>query len=63
MEKSIQEEEVGKDASAKGLRPCNRVKRRIYAKEEKGVFTVKRRERGSTSICGELAKKRVYSTF
>jgi len=42
----------------KGLGPCDRVKGRVYAKKRKGVFTVKRRERGSASIHGRSAKKK-----
>ena len=63
MKKGIWEKEVGNNASTKGLGPCNRVKRGVYAKERKGIFTVKRKERESTSVCGESAKKRVYLTF
>jgi len=63
IEKSIWKERVREDTSAKGLGLCDRVKERIYAKEDKGVFTVKRRERGSASVCERSAKKRVYLTF
>jgi len=63
IEKSIWKEGIREDASAKGLGPCDRVKERIYTKEEEGVFTVKRRERGSASVCERLAKKRVYLIF
>ena len=63
IEKSIWKEGARKDASVKGLGPCDRVKRRIYAKKEEGVFTVKRRKRGSTNVYGRLAKKRVHLTF
>jgi len=63
MEKSIWEKRVGEDASTKGLGPCDRVKRGVYAKKGEGVFIVERRERGGTSICGGPTKKRVYPTF
>ena len=63
MEKSIWEERVRKNASAKGLGSCNRVKREVCAKKGKGIFIVKERERGGTGICGGPTKKRVYPTF
>ena len=63
IEKSIWEEGVREDASAKGLGSCNRVKRGVCVKKGEGVFIVKGRERGGTGICGEPTKKRVYPTF
>ena len=63
MEKSIWKERVRKNASAKGLGLCNRVKRGVCAKKGEGVFIVERRERGDIGICGGPTKKRVYSTF
>ena len=63
MEKSIWEERVREDTSAKGLGSCNRVKRGVCAKKEEGVFIVEGRERGDTSICREPTKKRIYLTF
>jgi len=39
------EERIRKNTSAKGLGSCDRVKRGVCAKKEKGVFIVKRRER------------------
>jgi len=57
IKKSIWKERVRKDASMKGLGSCNRVKERVYVKEGEGVFTVKRRERGSASIHRGSAKK------
>jgi len=63
IEKSIWEEKVGKNASAKGLGSCDRVKRGVYAKKEEGIFIVEGREGGSTGICRGPTKKRVYLTF
>jgi len=63
IEKSIWEEKVGKNASAKGPGLCDRVKRGVCAKKEKGVFIVEGKERGGTGICGGPTKKRVYLTF
>ena len=63
MEENIWKERVGKDINAKGLGSCNRNKRRVYAKKREGILIVKRRERGSTSIHGGSAEKRVYLSF
>jgi len=63
MEKSIWEERVRKNASTKGLRSCNRVKKGACAKKGEDVFIVEGREEGSTGICGGPTKKRVYLTF
>ena len=60
MEEGVWEERVKKNASAKGLGSCNRIKGRFYAKKGKGVFFVKGRKRGSTSICGGPTTKRIY---
>jgi len=46
MEKSIWKERVGKNASAKDLGLCDRVKRGVCAKKGEGVFIVEERERG-----------------
>jgi len=40
MEKSIWEERVREDTSAKGLGSCDRVKREVCAKKEEGVKTL-----------------------
>ena len=63
VEKGLWEKGVRKDASAKGLGPRNRVKRRVYAKKGEGVFFVKRGKRGGASICGGSVEKGIYSTF
>jgi len=61
VEKGLWKKGVRKNASAKGLGPRNRVERGVYAKERESVFLVKRRKRGSASICGRSIAKRVYS--
>jgi len=63
VEKSIWEKGVGEDASTKGLGPRHRIERRVHAKEEKGIFTVKRRKRRDTSICGGSIKERIHLTL
>jgi len=63
VEKGLWEKGVRKDASAKGLGPRNRVKRRVYAKKGEGVFFVKRGKGGSASIREGPTEKRVYSTL
>ena len=39
---------------------CNRVEKRIYAKKEKSIFTVKREKKEGTSIYKRLTTKRIY---
>ena len=63
VEKSIQEKGVGEDASTKGLGPRHRIERRVYAKEEEGIFTVERRKGRGTSICGGSIKERIHLTL
>ena len=41
----------------------NRIERRVCTKEKVSVFTMERGKRGSASICGRLAAKRVYLTI
>jgi len=45
----------------KGLGPCDRIEGRVYTKEGKGVFIIKRRKRESTSVHRGSIAKRVYS--
>jgi len=63
VKESFWEKGVRKDASAKGLGPHDRVKRRVFTKEREGVFVVERRKRGGTNICERSTAKRVYSTL
>jgi len=63
VEKSLWENGVRKDASAKGLGSCDRVKRRVCAKKGESVLIVKGRKRRGTGICRRSAKKGVYLTF
>ena len=63
MEKSLWKKEVRKNASAKGLGPCDRIEGRVYAEEGKGIFVIKRRKGESTSVHGESIVKRVHSTL
>ena len=63
MEESLWKKEVRKNASTKGLGPCDRIEERVYTEEGKGVFAIKRRKGGSTSICRELIAKRVHLTL
>jgi len=63
VEKGLWEKGIRKNTSVKSLGLCNRVERGVYTKEGKGVFVVKRRKGGSTSICGRSAAKRVHSAL
>jgi len=66
VKEGIWKKEVGKNASAKDLGPCHRIKRRIYAKKEKGILIIegrKRRKRRSASICRGSVKERIHTTF
>jgi len=60
MKESVWKE---KDASAKGLGPCNRVERRLCTKKREGILIVKREEKGGISICEKPVKKGTYLTF
>ena len=42
--------------------PCNRVERGICTKEEKSIFTVKRKKEKDTSICKGSTVRRIHST-
>jgi len=57
MEESIQEKGVRKNASAKSLGSCNRVKRGICTEEEESILVVQRRKKGSVSVCRGSVKK------
>jgi len=63
IEKSIWEERVGENASAKGLGLCNRVKGGVCTKKGEDVFIVEGKEREGTGICRGPTKKGVYLTF
>ena len=63
MEESIWKERVREDASVKGLKPCNRVERRLRSKKRESVLIVKGGKRGGTSICGRPVEKGIYSTL
>jgi len=63
VEESLWEKGIRKDASAKGLGPCDRIKRRVHTKEGKGVFVVKRRKGRGASVCGGSTAKRVHSAL
>jgi len=47
----------------KGLGSCNRVERRVYTEEGKGVFIVKRRKGGSASIRERSTAERIHSAL
>jgi len=47
----------------KGLGSCDKVKKGVCAKKEKGIFIVERRERESISICGRSVEKGIHSTL
>ena len=59
----IQKKEVRKDTSMKNLRPCHRVKGKIYTKKGKGILTVQGGKGGGASICRRPAKERIHLTF
>jgi len=63
MEESIWKERFREDASAKGLGPCNRIERRLWAVKREGVLIVKGEERGGISICRRSVKKGIYLIF
>jgi len=63
VEKGLQKKEVRKNASAKGLGPCNRVERGVYPKKRESVFLIKREKRGSAIICRRPIAKRVHSSL
>jgi len=63
VKKGLWEKGIRKNASVKSLGSCNRVEREVYTKEGKGVFIVKRKKGGSTSICERSAVERVYSAL
>jgi len=60
VKKSVWKKKVGKDASAKGLEPCNQTKGEICSKEKQSVFTIKGGKGGGISICRRPAAKRVH---
>jgi len=63
VEEALWKKGVRKNASAKGVGPCNRVERGVYAKKRESVFLVKRGKRGSAIICGRSIAKRVHSSL
>jgi len=63
VEEGVWKKRVGKNASAKSLGPCDRVKRRFCAKEGESVFFIEGRKRGSTSVHRRPTKKRIHSTI
>jgi len=63
VEKGLWEKRVRKDASVKGLGPCDRIEGGIHAEKRKSVFVVKGRKRGGTSVYRGPAAKRVYLTL
>jgi len=63
VKESLWEKRIRKNASAKGLGSCDRVERRVYTKERKGVFIVKRRKGGSASVRGRSTAERVHLTL
>jgi len=63
VEESLWEKRIRKNASVKSLGPCNRVERRIYTKERKGVFIIQREKGESASICERSTAKRVHLTL
>jgi len=63
VKKGLWKKGIRKNASAKGLESCDRVERRVYTEEGKGIFIVKRRKGESTSICRRSTVERVYSAL
>jgi len=63
VEKGLCEKGVRKDASIKGLEPCDRVEREVCAKKGESILIIKGEKRGDTGICRGSAKKGIYSTF
>jgi len=63
VEEGLWEKGIRKNASMKGLGSRDRVERRIYTEEEKGVFIIKRRKGGCASVHGRSTAERVHSTL
>jgi len=63
VKEGIWKEGVGKNASANGLGPCYRAKRRICTKKGKGLLIVERGKRRDASICRRPVEKRIYLTL
>ena len=63
VKEGVWEERVRKNVSAKGLGSHDRIEERFHAKEGEGVFFVKGRKRGSTSICGGPTTKGIYPSI
>ena len=63
MDQSVWKEAVRADIHIKNLGSCNRYERRVCAKKEKSVFTVKGRKRGSTGVYTRITEEGIYSTF
>jgi len=63
VKKGLWKKSIRKNANAKGLGPCNRVEKGVYAKERESIFLVKKGKRGSASICGRSIVKRIYSSL
>jgi len=63
VEEGVWKKRVGKNASAKSLGSCDRVKKRFCAKEKESIFSIKGKKRGSTSVHRRPTKKRIYSTI
>ena len=60
MDKGVWEEAVRENANEEVIGPCNRCKRRIYAKKRKSVPFIKRGERGSERVYKGTAKKGLH---
>ena len=54
---------IRKNTSEKTLGPCNKPKKRFYAKEKKGISNVKKRKKGDERICRGTVEKRVHQTL
>jgi len=63
VEESIWKKGVRKDAGTKDLGPYRRAKRRVYAKKEEDILTIKRRKRGSTEIHKRPIEERIHPTL
>ena len=63
IEEGVQKKGVRKNASMKSLGSCDRIKRRLHAKEGESVFSIKGRKRRSTSVCRRPTEKGIHSTI
>jgi len=63
IEKGIWKGKIRAHASMKDLKSCDRIKREVYAKKEKGIFIIKKRMRRNADICERPVIQRIHLTI